>query len=388
MERLEEFKNMAQRMLAMLGSSEEQLIPPTTQYPSWFFTDPALFEREKKHLFGKQPLIVGLSSDVPNSGDFFTRDDLEIPTIITRDNDGKVNALLNICTHRAARLKEGFGNARSLSCPYHAWNFGLDGTLKKVFKQDSFGDIDKCDYNLDKIPCEEKYGLIFLSFDDDSDLDIEKYLGDLSPMLDMWDFSKLNFVGEHEWIIEKNWKLSLDKLCDRYHLDSAQEGHDRDRLLDTAVEYNQLGPSGQHHIMTFPNVEMLKLKNTDENAWDENVFDTFQVSHFIFPNVGLLMSQSSLEFLAIYPGELPDEHLLRYRSYARSDTRELSADEIHDASFDKMRKLLDRKVALKTGSAEHQSKVFEDGTSHRKSDHALNNILMGISKTLEFDLGE
>ena len=36
----------------------------------------------------------------------------------------------NVCRHRMSTLLEGRGNTRSIICPYHAWTYNLDGSLR------------------------------------------------------------------------------------------------------------------------------------------------------------------------------------------------------------------------------------------------------------------
>tara|TARA_A100001015_G_C15011454_1_gene723302 strand:+ start:1213 stop:2364 length:1152 start_codon:yes stop_codon:yes gene_type:complete len=377
---------MTNQILALLEADKERSLEPAVTHPVWAYTDPKFFELEKKKLFGGQPLLAGLSCDIPKPGDFLTRDDLGIPTIITRDNDGKAHALLNICTHRAARLKEGFGNARSLSCPYHAWNFGLDGTLRKVFKQDSFGSIEKCEYDLDKISCEEKYGMIFICFDSGNQLDIDNHLGNMALSLDIWEFNELRFIREREWKIDKNWKLSLDTLCDGYCFDIQQAIPENNIRLRQAVGYDQLGPMKQHHRMTFPNNNIFKLKDLDDQEWGEKAIDSFKLLHFVFPNVVLAISESTVEFLSVYPGESNDEHILRLRTYVRLDEDGLVEESKANLHFDQICEALDtaverfmRDVELKTRLSESQSILSPS------SQEARANILDGIFDTLDVD---
>ena len=386
MNKLEHLKSMTHQILALLEADKERSLEPEVTHPVWAYTDPKFFELEKKKLFGGQPLLAGLSCDIPKPGDFFTRDDLGIPTIITRDNDGKAHALLNICTHRAARLKEGFGNARSLSCPYHAWNFGLDGTLRKVFKQDSFGSIEKCEYDLDKISCEEKYGMIFICFDSGNQLDIDNHLGNMALSLDIWEFNELRFIREREWKIDKNWKLSLDTLCDNYCFDIQQAIPENNIRLRQAVGYDQLGPMKQHHRMTFPNNNIFKLKDLDDQEWGEKAIDSFKLLHFVFPNVVLAISESTVEFLSVYPGESNDEHTLRLRSYVRLDEDGLVEESKANLHFNQICEALDtaverfiRDVELKTRLSESQSILSPS------SQEARANILDGIFDTLDVD---
>ena len=51
--------------------------------------------------------------------------------LITRDLDGQLHALANVCRHRGARLCDQHTDSGqgSLMCPYHAWTYALDGRL-------------------------------------------------------------------------------------------------------------------------------------------------------------------------------------------------------------------------------------------------------------------
>ena len=385
MNKLEHLKSMTNQILTLLEADNEHRPEQELRPPVGTRSDPEFFPLEKK-LFGRQPLMAGLSCDIPKPGDFFTRDDLGIPVIITRDNDGKAHALLNICTHRAARLKEGFGNARSLSCPYHAWNFGLDGTLRKVFKQDSFGSIEKCEYDLDKISCQEKYGMIFICFDSESQLDIDDHLGNMAPSLDIWELNQLCFIGEHEWVIAQNWKRALDVLCDAYCFDVEQEARETINRFKHAVGYDQFGPIKQHHRMTFPNGNIIKLKDLGEQEWGESAEEGFKISHFLFPNVALTISKSTVEWLAVYPGEHCDEQVLRLRSYNRVNENGMEEESEANPHFDKICKAIDYKVGQLIKSNESKKALADHQSSMPPSSRmARNNILQGILGTLELD---
>jgi len=55
--------------------------------------------------------------------------------IVTRDSDGVLYAHANVCRHRGSRLCDaGEGGTPtaggSIQCPYHAWTYALDGSLR------------------------------------------------------------------------------------------------------------------------------------------------------------------------------------------------------------------------------------------------------------------
>ena len=82
---------------------------------------------EKKILFKSNPVCIGIASDIPNKGDWFTLDLIDTPLLIVRKNSRDIAAYINICTHRGAKVaKEDSGKkAFSFKCSYHSWVYNL-----------------------------------------------------------------------------------------------------------------------------------------------------------------------------------------------------------------------------------------------------------------------
>lgn len=289
------------------------------RHPTWIYTDPDLFEKEKKKIFRENPQLVCFSCDMPDPGSFHTFDDLGVPVLLVRDRDGQVNAFLNACSHRGARLKEGCGKTNAISCPYHAWGFDLKGKLRTIYKEDTFGCVNKSFYDLVRLPVEEKYGLIYVGLDPDMKFTIDGHLGDLAPYFQMWNLGSMNFVNTHEWRMQTNWKLALDTFCEGYHFAPLHKESVGDYTMGNLSLYDRFGPEKQHHRMTFVNVTISGLKEIPEEQWTTGIFDHFAFVHFIYPNISLLVSPSAVEFFQLYPGATVGEHLTRYRCYWRGD---------------------------------------------------------------------
>jgi choline monooxygenase len=67
---------------------------------------------------------------------------------------------VNYCRHRGARTADGCGSARRFTCPYHAWTYDGDGALVGLPGKEGFDDLDRADYGLVQLPCEERHGLV------------------------------------------------------------------------------------------------------------------------------------------------------------------------------------------------------------------------------------
>jgi phenylpropionate dioxygenase-like ring-hydroxylating dioxygenase large terminal subunit len=103
------------------------------------YADPALFELEMARIFGRAWIFLAHESQVPRAGDYILtrlgREDI----IVTRAEDGRIHGLVNRCAHRGPRLcVAARGNTASFVCPYHAWQFRLDGTLAQVPHRKSY----------------------------------------------------------------------------------------------------------------------------------------------------------------------------------------------------------------------------------------------------------
>ena len=86
-----------------------------------------------KNIFSKQWVFVGHTSRIPSVGDYFLFEIGKESIIIIRDKNSNVYAHFNVCRHRGSRVcLEGQGNTKLLVCPYHAWSYNLDGSIKSA----------------------------------------------------------------------------------------------------------------------------------------------------------------------------------------------------------------------------------------------------------------
>ena len=60
-------------------------------------------------------------------------------------------------------LAEGSGKTHAFVCGYHAWAYGLDGSLKNVAGMEGFPDLDKAAHGLIQVQTVERGGLIFVT---------------------------------------------------------------------------------------------------------------------------------------------------------------------------------------------------------------------------------
>jgi phenylpropionate dioxygenase-like ring-hydroxylating dioxygenase large terminal subunit len=152
------------------------------------YTDPAIFELEMVKVFGGTWTFIAHESEIAEPNDFITRRLGLRPLIITRDRGGKIRALLNRYSHRAATVcRLPNGSAKFFTCPYHGWAYTNQGELVSVPGEGAYGsEYKRSDYNLARLPRVESYrGFIFGTLDPDAEPLVE-YLAGARPLLDQW----------------------------------------------------------------------------------------------------------------------------------------------------------------------------------------------------------
>ena len=188
------------------------------------YTDPSIFDREMVRVFGGTWTYVAHESQIPRRDDFVTTNLGVRPIIVARDSGGKIQVLLNRCTHRGSTVcRETRGSAKRFQCPYHAWTFANDGRLESVpWPQGYASSFGFEEHRLGSVPRVETYRqFIFATFNQDLP-PLKEHLGPATEYLDAWldRYPKGNVVvrsSAQRMIYRANWKLSYDNAADGYH---------------------------------------------------------------------------------------------------------------------------------------------------------------------------
>ena len=196
------------------------------QIPVAHYRCPERFAQERQ-LLRQHPQAVAASSDVPQPGSWLSLTRMGSPLLLVRQTDGSLRAFLNVCRHRGARVvAEGAGDqARSFSCPYHAWTYQADGALRGVPQAEGFGDLCQEDSGLRRLACHEAAGLVWVVLDPEQQAqDIASTLGPL--MQDLCALAGLQSpVGyaPRSYEVAANWKLLVDGSFEAYHFKIAHQ---------------------------------------------------------------------------------------------------------------------------------------------------------------------
>jgi len=188
------------------------------------YYDPEIFREEMEKIWHREWVYVAHESEVPEPGDYVTRQIGLQPVIVSRDENHKVHLLLNRCMHRGNTVcQSDCGNSHAFRCAYHGWTYNNSGDLVGVpyaagydpsFRKEEFG--------LAKMPRVASHrGLIFASLSPTGP-SLEDHLGPATRLIDQF----VNLSPEGEIILRSgvlkhsykgNWKMALENSVDGYH---------------------------------------------------------------------------------------------------------------------------------------------------------------------------
>lgn len=191
--------------------------------PPGVYTSPEFLEQEIKHVFAHDWVTVGRASALSRPGDYLTYELAGQPIFVIRDNDGHLRAMSNVCLHRMSTLLEGSGNRRAIVCPYHAWTYNLDGTLRAAPAMTLNTGFCKEAYKLPQIRCEEWLGWIMVTLNADAP-PVSEQLAEVQALIE--DYGMENYIETfretHIW--HTNWKTLAENFMESYHLPVCHAG--------------------------------------------------------------------------------------------------------------------------------------------------------------------
>lgn len=194
--------------------------------PAWTYRSERFFAQERATVFRRSWQIVCHVNDIPAPGDYHGFDFLGEQLVTVRGRDGAVLSFHNVCRHRASRLLDGEkGNCGArITCPYHAWSYGLDGKLIGVPHRASFGAQDWDALGLVKVEQEIFLGFVFVRLEGGGP-GVAEMMAPFAPDLAPYRFEELVPQGRVTLRPrEVNWKNVADNYGDGLHINVAHPG--------------------------------------------------------------------------------------------------------------------------------------------------------------------
>ena len=183
------------------------------------------YNQEQKKIFTKEWVCVGREDELSDSGDYITHDIAGVSVLIVRQITNEINAFVNACAHRFTCLvSKSSGRTKTFTCPYHAWTYNLDGSLKRAPFMEMKEGFKLGDHHLKKLHCEVWEGFIYVTL-------AKKSLKSLNSSLEAfkdkivgrYDMGSYKTVMRESMVWNANWKNLIENFIESYHVPIAHQ---------------------------------------------------------------------------------------------------------------------------------------------------------------------
>jgi Rieske 2Fe-2S family protein len=211
----------------------------TLERASYLSSD--VFAEEKERIFCRQWSCVGREEEVPQPGDYLLLEVAGECILLVRTREGELTAHYNVCRHRGSQLVLGVDPkprreqelvvsgrfTAGIKCPYHAWTYNLDGSLRTAPFLDEGTGFRKDQLSLHPVGVETWGGFVFVNLGGSAARRLEgspdgpealaTQLGAAPERLKRYPLAELRIGRRITYQVAANWKVILENYNECYH---------------------------------------------------------------------------------------------------------------------------------------------------------------------------
>lgn len=187
-----------------------------------FYQNEEVFAALKEKVFARSWQWIGEERLVSTAGSvhpfYFVDNYISEPMLLSRDKEGNLRCLSNVCTHRANILAHHSANVDQLVCGYHGRRFGLDGAFKRMPEFKEAENFPRpCDH-LHQFPLTKWTPFLFTSIEPSFPFQLvtdkmEERIGFLP--LEQFRFER---ASSKEYLVNAHWALYCDNYLEGFHI--------------------------------------------------------------------------------------------------------------------------------------------------------------------------
>jgi choline monooxygenase len=268
--------------------------------PPEAYTSEAFFAVENERLFAKAWVFAGFAHELAKAGDAVPATVAGQPIVLLRGRDGEVRAFHNVCRHRGALLVDAPGNVgRVITCPYHAWAYGLDGALRTTphfagLDRHEHPGLDRACMGLRPVRLALWQDWIFVNPSGTAG-DFAEFIAPLARRLEAVDLAHMTPVATVDLgEVRTNWKFLMENFIEPYHVQYVHKTTTEQPLADhaTFIDGHCLG-------------SVVEISNKDDGAgggkgggdtlavdsWYLTLFPNFVLGRYYPDQIGVHLNQ-------------------------------------------------------------------------------------------------
>jgi phenylpropionate dioxygenase-like ring-hydroxylating dioxygenase large terminal subunit len=280
----------------------------TRTVPWDWYSDPAVLRLERERIFRRTWQYAGRADQIAEPGSYVACEAGGIPIVVVRDKQATLRAFVNVCRHRGSLVCEGEGRRETLQCPYHAWTYDLDGSLRAAPRADREPGFDREALGLVPAAVDSWGPFVFVNPDAEA-APLADTLGELPELVAGagLDVGSLRFLRRSHSEYEANWKLCCENFLECYHCQVAHPGFAK--VVDVSKDAYVLEEGGWFSSQYGP------VKSGWAGPFDPTGEIPRGQFHFVWPNltINVMPGHANLSLGPIVP--LGAERTSRFLDY-------------------------------------------------------------------------
>lgn len=322
--------NQIEAIRKIPAEKDAVVIPLEATRPNAIFTGQEHYDLEQEKIFQRYPVPVTVSALLPENGSVVAYHSYGVPMLISRTRDGSIKALINACQHKGSKLIEDCEVHKQgrMTCPYHAWTYGIDGKLIGVARNDAFDNLDKSKRSLVELEAREWGGIVYVQANRNIPADWSVLADQVADDFTALGIPNAHVYGRKTFHLNANWKVVLEPFLEGYHVQRLHAASIGDLFQDAPNIVDMFGPNIRQvsgRIGYVP--EML-----DEDA-GANVHKLVTHAYTAFPNCVIVTSQYYTSVMILVP-EAPGKTKVEYFMLTPEAASTPKAEEVFARSYE------------------------------------------------------
>ncbi len=189
---------------------------PGQMLPREAYVTSAMYEADFEAIWYQEWVFAGHSFEIPEDGQFFTLQIGDYPIVVVRNEQGDINAFVNMCRHRGSRLcPQERGDVGRIVCPYHGWTYNLDGEL--IYAANMGEGFDLTQHSLRRVHCQVVATYVFVCLAREPRKSLDAFESEMTRFLAPYGLEDARVAHETTVIEAGNWKLVWENNRECYH---------------------------------------------------------------------------------------------------------------------------------------------------------------------------
>ena len=180
------------------------------------YTSEDFAQAEREKMWPHVWQFAAREEDLPDAGDYVVFENAGRSWLISRQDDGSVKAMHNVCLHRGRKLRLEDGTADKFVCPFHGFSWKKDGSYAGNPCNWDFEHLKPEAMALPEAEVGRWGGYIFLR-EEPGGPNLEEFLAPIPGHFKRWRHEECTTVIWVAKEVAANWKATMEAFMEAWH---------------------------------------------------------------------------------------------------------------------------------------------------------------------------